>query len=528
MNFRLLIFTCFAVALLSCTSKKAFNQKMKAKHTAIKLKDDLFIVKNSLEKNHPGVYWYINKTDLDFKFDSLSLALKDSTSTLEFYRQLAPLVASVKCGHTRLVYPGLKLNKFQKDSIKKNGGLPLSQLYYFVDSNRLFIESVNKKKLADSLKGAEILAIDGISASTIIKKAESLYASDGYNQTFYPAVLNKSFDAYYYLSYGKSDSSKLCIKKADNTYNYTLKTIKPVKGKKKKLVPEEVDKKKIADKNTKKLKRKTKYKGVDKFGAPLLDLKYDSVLSSTAIMTVKSFAFDHSNFRKFFRESFKALEEKQIDHLILDMRNNGGGNLLNCSRLFRYLYNKPHQFTGKAYTKNSYLKTIKYEDKPIAAKVLGITFYPITFLSKLIFERKDSIGHYGYIPTDRKKKPLKNCFSGDLMVLTNGYSFSATSLLSANLQAVNRGTFLGVESGGGYNQCTAGRIPYLNLPNTGLKLRLPLKVIQLNQKRELYGRGVLPDVEIVETFEDVLGEKDVVMVKAKGLIKGFNQASEIK
>jgi len=99
-------------------------------------------------------------------------------------------------------------------------------------------------------------------------------------------------------------------------------------------------------------------------------------------------------------------------------------------------------------------------------------------------------------------------------VLTNGYSFSATSLLSANLQSVNRGTFIGQETGGGYNQCTAGRIPFLNLPNTGLKLRLPLKVIQITEKRKLYGKGVFPKYEVKESFEEVLKGKDLVMDEA--------------
>ncbi len=501
--------------ILSCTSKKAFNTKITSKHSPTELQQDLSIAKSSLEQNHPGLYWYISKKDLDFKFDSLKKTLKDSLTSLEFYRKLAPVVASVKCGHTKMTYPGIKVSKFQKDSLKKAGDRPLSQLYYFVDSNRLFIKSVNKKELLDTLKGAEILSIDNIPTSEIIEKCESLYSSDGYNQTFYPAVLTRSFDVYYYLNYGKSDSSKLSLKRTDSTYNFTVKKINPPKKEKKLATPEEVGKKKIADKQAKKLKRKKRYKGIDKFGEPLLDLKYDSVNNQTAIITVKSFSFDHANFRKFFRQSFKEIKDKNIDHLILDVRNNGGGSLMACNRLFRYLYNQPHQFTGKAYTKNSYLKHIKYQDKPATVKALGIITYPLSILSKLILERKDSIGYYSYIPTAHSVKPLKNVYEGKLSVLINGYSFSATSLLSANLQSVKRGTFIGEETGGGYNQCSAGRIPYLNLPNTGLKLRLPIKVIDIVKKRELYGRGVFPDVIIRERLEDLLNKRDVVMEKAK-------------
>ncbi|MBC7655208.1 MAG: hypothetical protein H7098_12160, partial [Oligoflexus sp.] len=354
------------------------------------------------------------------------------------------------------------------------------------------------------------------------------YSSDGYNQTFYNRVLDKSFDAYYYLTYGKSDSSKLTLKRADSTFTYVIKTLKPFKEEKKLLTPEEIGKKKINDKQAKKLKKENRYKGIDDFGNPLLDLKYDSILNSTAIMTVRSFSFDKSNFRKFFRESFKELKKNNTQHLILDLRNNGGGNLLYCNRLFRYLYDKPHQYTGKAYMNHGYFKLIKYKEVSNIAKVAKLLVFPLTALSNILLTGKDSVGIYGYIPTAHIKKSLNNVFTNDLVILTNGYSFSATSLLAANLQKVNRGIFVGEETGGGYNQCTAGSIPYVNLPKTGLKLRLPLRVIQITDKRKCYGRGVFPKYEIKENISDVINKKDKVYEKAKEIIKNKITQSSYK
>jgi hypothetical protein len=508
--------------LLSCKSQQKFNSKIRAKHAPQELKKDLEIVQNSLEENHPGVYWYIHKKDLDFKFDSLKSTLNDSLTPLQFYRELAPVVAAVKCGHTKLVYPGITASKFQKDSIKKAGLKPLSQLYYFVDSNRIFIKAVSDKSLTPVLKGTEILTIDGKPAIEIINKGIGLFSSDGYNKTFKNQVLNKSFDAYYYLNYGRSDSSKLTLKRADSTFIYTIKTLKSSKEEKKLLTPEEVGNKKIADKQALKLKLKNLYKGSDDFGQPLLDLKFDSVLNSTAIMTVKSFSFNKSNFRKFFKESFEELKDKNTQHLILDLRNNGGGNLMACNRLFRYLYNQPHIFNGRAYMNHSYFHSIKYEDTSPILKAAKIITLPISLITGIFLTHKDSVGKYGFLPTTSFKKPLENVFQKDLIILINGYSFSATSLLSANLQEVKRGTFVGQETGGGYNQCTAGSIPFINLPNTALKLRLPLKVIQITDKRELYGRGVFPKYEVKESFEDLLNKRDVIMERGKKLIKEKN------
>jgi len=515
---KFIYFFILASTLFSCVSKEKFNAKIRAKHSLSELKEDLSILKLALEEGHPGLYWYISKEKLDFKFDSISNLLSDSTTSLQFYRLVAPLVSEVKCGHTRLVYPSVKYTKSQKDSSKKAGTPPLSQLYYFIDSNKIFVEVLNSKDLVKplkSLKATEILAIDSVPALEIIKKTKGLFGSDGYNQTFYDHVLTKSFAAYYYLEFGRKDSSTLLLKKInqpDSIFNYVLKTIKTakIKDEVKKLSKEEIKKKELAKKVAKKQRKKEKYKGFDTDGSPILNLTYDSVLSSTAIMKVKSFSADAANHSKFFKESFAELKSKGIQNLILDLRDNGGGRLTACNKLFRYLYDKPHQYTGRADMANRYFTTSKYIDHK------GLNGYKSPFRSLLV--RKDTSGFYTSFSTSKILKPLENSFNQNLIVLINGYSFSATSLLSANLQQVNRGVFVGEETGGGYNKCTAGTMPYINLPNTKLRLRLPLKVIQTTNQRKLEGRGVFPKYEVLETIQNVLAKKDVVMEKAKELV----------
>ena len=95
-----------------------------------------------------------------------------------------------------------------------------------------------------------------------------------------------------------------------------------------------------------------------------------------------------------------------------------------------------------------------------------------------------------------------------MYVLINGYSFSASSLLAANLHGINRAVFIGEETGGGYNKCTAGIIPLLTLPETRVKLRLPLIKIAPAKTRDLEGRGVLPDYPVTPTLSHIVNNKD--------------------
>jgi C-terminal processing protease CtpA/Prc len=121
----------------------------------------------------------------------------------------------------------------------------------------------------------------------------------------------------------------------------------------------------------------------------------------------------------------------------------------------------------------------------------------------------DKEGNYythfkGYKPLN----PHKNNFKGKIYVLINGFSFSASSLLSANLKAINRATFIGEETGGGFNQCVAGILPEIQLKNTKLTLRFGLYKMIPNAKQEMYGRGVFPDVEILPSITDKINNVD--------------------
>lgn len=514
------IIACFL--FISCSSVKKHNKTLTAKHSYQALVNDLEIAHSALQEAHPGLYWYISKDQLTSKFDSLKNSIKDSLTSLQFYQIFAPLVADIKCGHTRLVYPGIKLNKHQQDSIKKLGQLPLTQLKYFVQDSNIYVKGIKSNSLQSIQKGDELLSINQINADEILKKEKSLFASDGYNQTFKNQILNSSFANYYYLAYGKKDTLNIKIKRDTNLLSYKLTYVKPIK--KNSQTTNKADQKKDSKlaKDQKKFERRNAYKGFDADKKPLLDFKIDTVLPHTGIMKVKDFSFEKSNFSRFFKESFKEIENNNIENVILDLRDNGGGKLMACNLLFRYLYNQPHKFTGRAEMNARNFTCLKYKEESGLTKVFKTIFYPSIWLGNQLIIKKDSLGFYSKLPTDKLLKPKKHAFNGNLLVLINGHSFSATSLLSANLQSVNRGVFIGEETGGGYNKCTAGNIPYIILPESGLKLRLPLKVIPIVNQRLLEGRGVFPNYEVAESLNELIENKDAILNKAKELIISNN------
>jgi C-terminal processing protease CtpA/Prc len=104
-------------------------------------------------------------------------------------------------------------------------------------------------------------------------------------------------------------------------------------------------------------------------------------------------------------------------------------------------------------------------------------------------------------------------------VLTGGSSFSATSMLLANLKGLSNVQIIGEETGGVAYGNNGVFIPDLILPNTKLRMRLPTYRIINNIHFSNNGKGVLPDVEIKPTQSSVLYNKDVKMEKAIELIQ---------
>ena len=519
-NYKKTVFFFFSLLIVSiffsCTSIQEMNYTVtEKKHKPAELIKDVNFAYTLLTKGHPGVYWYISKEQLDLKFDSLKQTLTTPLTTKEFYKKVAPTIAEIKCGHTRLVLVTKKLSKKEKDSLAKLNK-PINQLGYKIINDKLYVNSFNNNK-NQAKNGDEILSIAGISSAEINNNLAKNYASDGYNQTFKSAVLNRAFSGWYSIIYENTDTLDFKIKNRDSIFNLKLITIKREEKKdaldgKKQIVKLNKDSL-LAKKAIAKEKLKVRYKGSDELKKPILNFKFLSKDSSIAYLKVKSFSFPYANFDRFFKESFIAIKKGKTKGLIIDLRDNGGGSLDACRNLFSYLVDEKFVYLSESQINKRF--NPYWQGKGVVNALKGLSF---ELTSSKVLEEE-----YGYYKLKFKGtkslQPNKNNYNGKVYVLINGYSFSASALLSANLKQIKRATFVGQETGGAYNGCVAGNIPTLNLPNSKLMLRMGLYPVLPNAHTEIIGRGVFPDKEITTTIEDIVAGKDKELEWAMNDIK---------
>ena len=209
-------------------------------------------------------------------------------------------------------------------------------------------------------------------------------------------------------------------------------------------------------------------------------------------------------------KTFKELEEKNIQHLIIDLRNNGGGADLYGKILVAYLIDKPFMYYEHLRINKKEFSFLAHTDVPPERRTIPASGF-----------RENDSGTYDLLshPNLGEQKPIQPTFKGKVYVLINGGGFSGTGECTSIIHFHKKAVFIGEECGAGYYGNTSGFMPTLTLPNTGIRVRIP--VVRYTMAVSAYppDRGIIPDYPVTPTINDLLNGKDAEMDFAIELIK---------
>ena len=504
---KIFLYVFILLYFTQCSSVKKHNAHLKALIPIDELKADVDFTYKKLQKLHPQLYWYISKEELDYKFDSLKSTIREPITPLEFYKKLSPIVAAVRQGHSYLYPASMQMTKKETKALIKKGTGPFSQFDFDFFDNKLYV--VNNKSYDKSIKaGSEVIAVNGIKPLALIEEYNNYYSSDGYNTTLKTRTSGKRFSSYFTVENGIKDSLTYTLKFNDSIQLITITRYKDDSIKKKELKTQ----KGITALDRAKLRTFRRKKRVNGYNADSKNynrnLDFMEKDSSIAIMKIRS--FNKGDFRPFYKESFRKIENYKSNTLILDLRDNGGGRLNEIVDLYSYLVDSTFVFLEKSevVSKSSLMEGAYFNGGSFGLKILKTIYAPLLYSYLLLTVHKDDTGKSWYATHTRPHKVHTNPFKGKIYVLINGGSFSASSLISSNLKSSKRVTFVGEETGGAFNGTVAGFMPVIKLPNSKLNIRIGLMVMTPHHKTEIKGHGIFPDKEISTSLEDRLKEND--------------------
>ena len=448
--------------------------------------EDLKFYKEIVETSHTGMYLYTSKSEFDSIFKTFKKRIEtgEISTYNEFFLLLARVHTKINCGHSSM-YPSPKLFP----NIEENQKIFFPLQVKFIKNTLILASDFNNLK-----KGTQIIKINNKSIEEIRSDAFQIISSDGFNTTFKYRQLEEEFSLYYFLLYGIQEKYSLDVVPYHSEKPNQI-TVNGVSS-----ITEQASEEKEAT-----------------------DLSY--INKNTALLTVNTFSTETKKnqkaFFKFLNKSFKEIHEKGIENLIIDIRENTGGDDGNDMELASYLINKPFKENKYRKLNTNELPLFPEYLHPQWKKMMGISEKKTPEQIKIrlkkeinseFFLGEDSTYYYKE-KNVIKRDPNKYLFSGETYILTSGKVFSGGALFSALVRDKSNAIFVGEETGGGYYRHT-GSIPLIyELPNSKIAFSIFIVINEQDVEQNLFpnGSGIIPHFEIHPTIKSFVEGKDTVL-----------------
>src|SRR5665213_1025696 len=80
------------------------------------LRNDFLLLRDTMQKLHPGIYRYQSKATIDHIFDSTFSTIRDSMTVPEFYAKTSFIIASIGDGHTNCKLSDAVMNDYYSNT----------------------------------------------------------------------------------------------------------------------------------------------------------------------------------------------------------------------------------------------------------------------------------------------------------------------------------------------------------------------------------------------------------------------------
>lgn len=414
------------------------------------LQQDLIFLRNKIEKKHPNLYLYTPKQQMDAAFDSIYNAIDKPMSTLQFYELITTLYPKLKDGHTVFLPPAELTDMYNANAV-------FFPFDIFWSQGKMHI-TANCSADTTLKEGDELLSVNGLAVNDIIGNMLSHQVRDGYSETYPIWITNKWFREYYSYSYAHPEYFKIEYVHHNNKEKITCRGL---------------------SKDSIRYYRNIRYSKQIAENAKKRAIFMHMETQQTAVLTILSFNNSllkknyHQDFKKSIDSVFEEIEKQHVQNLIIDIRDNQGGDAVNGKLLLSHLLDS-------AFT--------------------------------LVYKGPSSGSH----------KPAKHNYKGQVYLLINGGSFSMSGMVAACLRRTNRAVLIGQETGGN-GILLSGNPHSFRLPNSHITCDIATRSWQVQDKPN-EGHGIMPHYTVVPDIEDKLTGRDAEKIFALGLIsKAINK-----
>ena len=423
---------------------------------------DLESLFTALIDAHYNVYAYTSKADFKATYAKLKGSVtKDSLTLLEANLLFQQLAAAVNNGHTSLDFPGQEYVNYAYA-----GGIVFPLELAFEDNKALVRK--NWSGNGAIAIGDEVMAINGVAIVEILQQIYPLISAE--RPYFKDAKIELySFPRYYWLVFGRQDNFTVQVRAGDEITSHELKAVDVIAG--------------YEMKRTEVLN-------------PALKLEF---LDGAAYLNPGGFGGEVEAYRRFIDSAFSVIKSHETKNLIIDLRNNPGGDDAFSDYLVSYIADEPFNWNS-----NFTLKTSAILKAHVRRNSDTTTRYAQAILGH---ENGET---FAFRFDEYQPQPAEKRFTGNVYVLVNRQSHSQSAVTAAQIQDYGFGTIVGEETAE-YPSLYASIFQY-NLPITGLTVHISKGyIVRINGSTKQ--EGVIPDIVI---RDHLLDETDEIL---EGVLK---------
>ena len=462
---------------------------------------DVALLRRALETVHPGLYRYSSQSKIDAAFAQLQVAASVPIPELALHGAIARLLAAIHCDHTKAEMSD------ELTAFRTNNPTHLPLRFQLIEG-RMIVVSNDGQPGAPAV-GGEILSLNGMAVPTLLLKLAPLVSYDGTTDQAIAAkladdsdLMGDDFNENYPALFGFPDVWQIAWKPVGGVASVTA-SVKPIRFAQWVALagPGANYRSEFYNSITWRMNGKAARLGIDTF------VNYRNPVQATA----------------FFSGFFTAMKEAGTEHLILDLRKNGGGSEDVSVALGRYLIDQPF-----LWSKPIRYKAVRYGDLSQYFETWGDR--EVRFNPSLTAFTKTADGWYDRTPvmsgaqvsdadSTFEQQPMDaRSFRGRLTILSGPRNGSGATRTIAQLKEKTGATVIGEDSAGSAEGPTSGSIFLMKLPASGIKVRIPEAWNRTAINRFVAGKGVAVDQLVVPTLADFKAGRDRALMVAQGLL----------
>ena len=449
---------------------------------------DIAILRKAYSAIHPGLYRYATPGEVAARFDALEAAFAKGLDLRSAYLSLSRFLATVKCGHTYANF----YNQSDKVAAALFGGRNKVPFEFRWLASKMVVTE-NRSREPRLQAGTEVLAIDGRPAAAILSELMAFARADGGNDAKRRALMEvrgidayETFDVFYGLLYPGNGMFRLNVRLPGQSGESVL----------------EVPALDLAE------RRSTQRKAAAKDAAKWT-LSFPA--ERTALLTMPDWVMYNTKWDwiGFLDATFAEMKDRRATGLIVDLRDNEGGNDCGDEIIARLI--------DRDLPLEAYERRVRYRRTPADIDAALDTWDP-SF--KTLGEKAEDIGGGFYrLPvnpeTQNLIRPKGPRFTGTVVVLTGAQNSSATFQFASTIKANRLAQLVGEATGGNQRGINGGAYFFLRLPASGLEADLPL--IGYFPRQPKPDAGVEPDVVVAPSLADIAARRDPALAAAMRL-----------